>query len=527
MSNQALSKEEMAKQALKRIRAISRGNGAEKDSIKIIRNSAELVRCEALTHVEITHKIKEGRKAGKHPEGEPIENLAALPKKIEKLSSEAIKNIEMRKTLSNILLSRDDQGFALHDAEFDIPPLNKEFFSFQPCETCQGNGQTTCQACGGQKREPCNKCHGRTVINCNYCHGSGTIQGAEGKQTQCNRCFGKGQLQCPQCQSRGYMPCRQCKGSGSNICNGCKGNGVFTFMTHVFFKMKTLFEIDRAALPHPVVKIIENNGDSLVKGRHIKLEGQAVKREDGGLAIQYNVEFPYASIDVGVNGKPLKVHMFGYKAKMLKISNFLNQLVEKNYALLQRAADNDGNIMAHIHKASKTRIIGEGLLLSVQNRPKKAMLALKKKYPYGASNSLIRDIILQSNKALNNVTQKSHITGMIIGLTLGGLMNALYFLTPLREKLSAILQNDIALGFADFLFLPLGGIVGYVLSGYLSVAPLKKALSSLMSEAQQQNFKPQTNNSPLPVFIGSAVIFIIIVFLTTIIPVTSPGWFPF
>ena len=71
--------------------------------------------------------------------------------------------------------------------------------------------------------------------------------------------------------------------------------------------MKTLFEIDRAALPHPAVKMIEDHGGKLVEQAHIELQGEAVKREDGGLAIQYNFQFPYADLNVGMNGQPMNV----------------------------------------------------------------------------------------------------------------------------------------------------------------------------------------------------------------------------
>lgn len=517
----------MKRKALAQVRTLTRGNGVEKDSIHIIKENSSTVNCEAITHLELNHETLEKQQKGQHQIGDVIESAAALPKIIDKLSTDALKNTDMRKAMANMLLSRSDKGFSIHAEEFEIEPLSKEFCYFQPCEPCQGHKKTTCPACNGQKIMQCNKCYGRTTISCNFCHGNGITRGSDGVEKQCNRCFGKRSIKCTHCQSRGSITCRKCNGTGDTKCSTCGGVGVFTHMIKVFFKIKTLFEIDRASLPHPAVKIIEDKGSKLVKDGHIKIQGEPVKREDGGLAIQYNVQFPYTALDIGINGKPFKIHMFGFKAKMLKVSNFLNQLIEKNYALLIRAANNDGNVVAHIRKASKTRMIGEGLLFSVTMRPKKAMMALKKKFPIGASNELIKDIIVQSNKALINISRKSHFTGLAIGLVITAIINAAYFFLPVRHIVSGLLGETIALTAIDFSLILLGGGITMMLSKYMAASPLKKALSPLMSDQQHTTFKPINHNSQWPAFAGSVVIFIIMVALTTITSAVTLHWIGF
>ncbi len=527
MSEEIAIQKKMANKALAQIRSLTLGNGVKKDSIHIIKDSSEMINCEAITHLELIHEVKEEQKKGQHQAGEIIEDLTTLPKIIEKISSSAIKNIDMRKAMSNVLLSRPDKGFSIHAEQFDVEPLNKEFCSFQPCQACQGNGSATCQTCNGQKIEKCSQCYGRTTINCNFCSGSGIKKSNDGVERQCNRCFGKRNIKCPRCQSRGTLPCRKCGGTGNTKCGTCGGIGVFTYITKIIFKMKTLFEIDRASLPHPAVKMIENSGGKLVENGHIKIHGEAVKREDGGLAIQYKVQFPYADLDIGVNGKPIKVHMFGFKAKMLKVSNFLDQLIEQNYALLLRAANNDGNVVGHIRKASKTRMIGEGLLFSVTMRPKKAMMTLKKKFPIGASNEIIKDIIIQSNKALINISRKSHLSGLGIGLAITGIINAAYFFGPVRTIVSGKLGDTLALTATDFILIPIGGVITMMVSKYMAASPLKKALGPLMPERQRSAFKPINHNSQWPAYVGSAIIFIIAVSLTTVMSPATPSWFLF
>jgi hypothetical protein len=520
-------KNSLAKKAMKNIHDAAKGNGIKKGGIKMIRNNSELITCEAITHIELHHEINEEIKKGQHPIGEALESPEAIAQKIETTAKDALKSQQVRKDLANILLERPDQGFSLHAEHFDVPGLTREYSAPKPCQTCQGQGQNACQTCDGQKMEQCSQCHGRTTINCSFCHGSGFMQGPDGQQKQCNSCFGQRAIKCPLCQSRGHISCRKCKGSGIDKCNPCGGGGVFTSVVKVFFKAKTLFEMDRTTLPHPAVKMIEDHGTKLVTASHIKVEGKQVKREDGGLAIQYDFKFPYADINIGVNGMPIKVHMFGYKGKMLKINNFLDQLVEKEYALLLRAANNEGAVISHIRKASQSRFIGQGLILAVTQQPKKAMTNLKKKFPFGASNSLIKDVIIQSNKALRNVSRKSHYSGLGIGLAGIALINIIYFIGPLRSILSDILGTGNILNIVDFALIPLGGLIAMMTSKVMAASPLKKALGPLMPENQRSTFKPRNNNSSVPAFIGSAVIMFLVLIVAKFMGMNVPNWFPF
>ena len=517
----------LAAKAIKKIRHVVKGNGVPMKSIHIIKENSEMVVCEAITHIDLEHDIKEERKNGALQVGELIEDPTALPAMIGKVATDAIKNGEMRKMLANMLLERPDKGFSIHAEYFNIDALNKDYCVHLPCNSCQGQAQVACRACNGQKLEPCNQCHGRTIINCNFCHGGGFMKGPKGEQVQCNRCFGKRHIKCPLCRSQGKIPCRSCKGAGSAKCNDCGGLGVFTFITHVMYKMKTLFEIDRASLPHPAVKIIEDNGSKLVEEAHITVKGEAVKREDDGLAIKYDVQFPYADLDIGVGGNPVKVHMFGHKGKMLKITNFLDQIIEKDYALLLRAANNRGNVIGHIRKASKTKMIGDGLILSVTMRPKKAMKALKKKFPFGASNDIIKDIIVQSNKALINISRKNHLSGLGIGLVLVTLINAIYFLGPLRTIITNSLGQGGVLGIIDLALIPLGGFIAMMIAKLMAASPLKKALGPLMPAKQRASFKPKNNNSSIPAFVASAIVFLIITFIAATMNAPTPSWLPF
>ena len=514
----------MAQKALKRIRSLGRGNGVDKDSVQIIRETADYIKCQAITHIELAHTIKEERKLGQHQVEQVIEDPGQLPKIIQKNTEEAIKNTEARKALAGILLNRPDKGFGVHGQTFDVAPFNKEFGYYQPCETCEGNGKARCPKCQGQGKEQCGQCGGRKHINCGYCKGMGTTQGQDGERKTCNRCAGRKQLGCPLCQQSGITNCRNCRGAGEVKCDPCRSKGVFTIAVTVEYTMKTLFEIDRAALPHPAVKMIETAGHKLVSDNHVKIIGEPVKREDGGLAIQYNAEFPYSELDIGVNGHPMKVHMFGFKAKMLKLTNFVDRLVEKNYALLLQAAQDEGNIADHIQKAARSRLISEGIYFATQYPGKKAMACLKKDFPMGVSNSLIKDIIVQSKHAFRNVSRKSYWTGFGSGLAVATLLNIAYFIGGGRDIVAAQLTSPMLLSIVDLLLIPISGfVIGYA-AQYMAKRPIQKVIQPLLKDKKAADFKIRNQNKFWIPYAAAAGIFIFVVLLSYFMGKSVPMW---
>lgn len=525
MTDTSVDLKELPQKALRKIRALCKGNGAPADAVQIKSAKGEIIQCEAITHIELHPDIVDEKKKGRHQVGQVFEKPEQMKKTIDDYVAQAIKNDDTRKYLANILLERPDKGFSLHAEYFDVEPLNQSYSLQVPCSTCQGHGNAACNRCGGQRRETCPQCHGRTMVPCNYCNSSGFMQGPSGEQKQCNRCFGQRQMACTLCQKAGAVACRQCKGSGTSQCNSCKGAAFFTHITHLVMKMKTLFEIDRAALPHPAVKIIEDAGWKMAEKGHIKLHAEQVKREDGGLAIQYDTEFPYGDLELTINGKPLKTHLFGYKGKMLKLPNFLDNLLELNIQLLDKAAHNQGNVSAHIRKVSKTRFIGDALLLAVTAPPKKAMMGLKKKYPMGASNDLIKNIIVMSNKALANATRKTRYGGLGLGMLLAGLLDAAYLFGPIRGMAAGSLGENITMAI-DLGLVLLGGLISGKAAVFMAKRPLKSALGSLMPDNKRGRFKAKSPNNIWIGYALSALVMLIMIYVAKVSGAAVPGWFP-
>ena len=527
MNNDPEQLNRLPKRALKIIRTLAQGNGAESDSIQIKNAKGDVLCCEALTHLELHHNIDASTKKGRHEIGKVLQNPDDIQKAIDDTTRKAMQNDEMRRHISNILLNRPDKGFSLHAQYFDVPKIGGEYSYIEPCQTCRGQGRATCSQCGGRRVEACQQCRGQAVISCQFCRGSGYMQGPNGQQTTCNKCHGRKQTGCPLCQQTGQTSCRQCRGNGQSKCQQCDGSAFTTHVARLIFKVKTLFEIDRATLPPPVVKIFEDAGDKMVAGHHIKLHAEQVRRNDGGLAIQYNAEFPYGDIEFTINGKPLRTHLFGYKGKMLKMPNFLEDLTHNAKTQLQQAGARGQNAAKLIAQASRKRLIAQALTLSATRPPKHAVIALKKQYPMGISNGEIKNMIILSRRAITNLTRKNRWGGLALAGLLMASINMLYFLPSIRGSITSILPAEKFILSCDLMLIPLGVVLAQFITIKASAYPIKKALNPLLSKQQRTKFTPK-GTAPLWQSIAlSLIVFIACLWAAKTLGLSVIRWLPF
>lgn len=512
----------LPQKALRQIRTLSKGNGADPDSIQIKHAKGRMIECRALTHIELETDSEDESKRGQHQVGDILENGQAVEQAVNTYLSDIIKKADTRKMMASIIQKSKGKGFGSHGEIFPLDPLKKDFCFHQPCGHCEARGQMTCRNCGGHAVERCTKCHGRKLTVCNYCQGSGTTTGPNNQQIPCRQCAGRQQIPCTLCRQTGTINCRTCGGSGRQKCSECDGAGIFTFIRHIHVKIKTLFEIDRTELPHPVVKAIEDTGPRVIERGHIQLKkAEQVQREDGGLAISYLATFPYGDLEISINGKSITAHLFGFKGKMLKLPNFLESLVERNYDYLQQAAAHKNNALQNIKKATKSRLIAQGLALSLQMPGKKAMMALKKKFPLGVSNGFIQSIIKDGRKALSNVTHKTRLMGFAAsGLALFALY-AGYLFSPVR----ALIGHDIASMTIDVILIITGGFLGTQILGMMLKRPLLNTLGKILPN--NAKIKSYTQTDMFIMFGLSTVLFAIAIVAMFVIGRDMPSYIPF
>lgn len=511
---------DLTQKALKQVRALARGNGPNPDAIQIQKTDGGIIKCEAITHLEIHPKVTQEQKVGQHQVGRVLPNPEALTKAVKAQSTGAIKNTEVRKLMAELLLKRPDKGFAIHGEFFDLPTLNASYCLHRPCGTCNGAKRTTCRTCNGQRQETCYSCRGHGIIPCTFCHSTGFEKGPNGQQQQCTHCRGTRQMTCKLCQRRGKITCRQCQGNGAIGCNTCKSMGVFTDITHINLQMKTLFEIDRAALPHPAVKIIETKGGAMVQSKQIAVQGEQVKREDGGLAIQYDVEFPYATVILGINGRPLQMEIFGTRGRIVKLPAFLENMTGTVLALLEEAGKTKAGVQSKIIKASKTRIIGEALSFTLRMPRNKALLSLKKRYPIGITNDGLKHLIQASHQAIQNLTASARYSGYAIAGVFNLALNGAYFMGGVRDMVVPLLGAQ-GTSIVDFALIPLGGFIGALVTKYIAKRPLQKALGHFIKNIKAHRL------GVIPNYGISLGAFILVLIILKFTGQALPAWFIF
>lgn len=509
----------LTQRALKNIRALTRGNGAEESAVQISKSDTDHIHCDAITHIELHYDLEEEKKAGQVQKGQVLSSPEELSKMIDDTLAQTIKNTDARKFMANQLLSRGDKGFAVHGEYFDLPNLNRDYSVHEACGGCGGQGQTGCDNCHGTREEVCHVCLGKGMAPCQHCYGTGMIDDGKGGKKPCHHCGGTRHVTCVLCQRRGRVVCRKCKGAGSIKCNQCKGLGVFTRITHLLVKMKTLFEIDRAVLPHPAVKAIERQGTRMVERGHIELSAEQVKREDGGLAIQYHCNFPYIISLFAINGKPIKIEQFGFKGKIMKAPAFIETLTGTQIALLEQAARGDGAVQSKIIKASKTRLIAESLGLVLRMRRKRAMIALKKKYPIGISNEGLKNLVNTSKKALDQLTKKARYSAYAIAGLSNLTLFALYFMGGVRDMITPLIQGNL-IAIIDLALIPLGGFIGALVTRQIIKRPLQKALGTIPKNMKGNQTGVITN------YILSAGLFIVMLIVLFFLGQDFPSWIP-
>jgi len=516
---------DVPQKALKKIRAICRGNGAAPDSIQIKTMNGELVEFVSLTHVDLKPEIKEDKVSGKVQSGKLLQDNGQVHHEIQNQISSVLGNSDARKDLAKILLDRPDKGFSLDGEKFGVPALNQDFSIHHACGHCNGQGQEECHRCKGVMREICNKCHGKPMVACQYCNASGSVNGPDGKPMQCNRCFGHQQVICTYCQKAGTVSCQQCNATGSIRCSTCKGAAYYTDVIKVIMKLDTNFELDSTSVPDDALKLIQKSGDMLAAKKHILFDVEQIKRDDNGLALQYTGNFPFGDMDISINGKVAKCQVFGYNAQFTKLPNILDGLTTAPRKVLERAAKDKGGVLKNINQATKTRIFGEALQFALLLPRKKAMTALRKNYPIGISAKAIKHIVQISYLALQNATKSARKIGFASSAVIIAAFEILYFIGPLRGFMLNVIGSNPMVAMLDFILIPVGALICRIMAKQFSKQPLRKALGEYYPTGKKKRIQTTIEGNAQS-YIISGVIFALCVYGAKMLG-QAPAWLPF
>ena len=94
------------------------------------------------------------------------------------------------------------------EPEIDCPDCHN---GQEPCDNCDGTGETKCRRCDGNGEE-----------DCDYCGGSGMDEDAG---EECDMCQGSGRMTCGNCNGSGEESCNYCGGDGDTNCYKCDATG--------------------------------------------------------------------------------------------------------------------------------------------------------------------------------------------------------------------------------------------------------------------------------------------------------------
>jgi len=290
--------------------------------------------------------------------------------------------------------------------------------------------------------------------------------------------------------------------------------------------IKTLFEMDRAELPDAIVGAFERNGPRLAAKGHMNIDASPVTRKDDGMAIKYATSFPYADLVFRINGKGIKASAFGLKGKIIKIKPFLEGLIKPGLENLKKAAKGEGAVSAHIKKAAHYRIISRAISLTATTQKKKAIFELKKHYPIGIRTQALQALIQLSDKAIANITRKTRYIGLTIGLGLSALLYTGLFIGGVYAPIGAHLTQSLELALSIGLIVA-GGFLSLLAINMAAKRSIKNTLGHLLPADHKTKTTVKYKSSGLYAFLGSALIFILIIAITRQSGLPVPGWYPF
>lgn len=411
-----------------------------------------------------------------------------------------------RAQIADVLLRRPDKGFGLNRTAVPLDFLKRDFSWHEGCQTCRGSAQAPCQKCQGRRLEPCIKCSGRGLMPCPLCRTTGLLQGQK-----CTRCLGQRYVPCDMCQRSGMMACRTCNGMGVMKCQACGGAGWKTHILTLIAQALTYFEYDAKSVPKGAADMVETQAAKLAAEHRIKITGRIADDKENVLGANYEVAFPFGEIVFALGKKEVKGNLFGYKADLTDFPYILDKIVGHTVEELEEAAKNIGNVADKIQKATRYRLIAQGFLAASRMSAKKAAEHLLKIYDVGLSLGMAEKIAALADETTSRITRKPRYYGLAGGLILVALIDAVYYLLPVRSKIAAYLPSVHIDFVLDLLPLLLGGIITTMTIQMAGANAMRKALGHLNPKGQKSTIVPKARSSGWWGYAGTIIITLLMI----------------
>lgn len=486
--------------ALKQVQKMVEGNQYSPEEVTLDKFEGEIVKFQAenmlMVLKKVTHKIVPGRLEGP----KKVDSEQAAHNAIDAAYLALHEDRDTERRIRDVILNREDKGFALQDTIIELPFYKKEYVFFMPCQTCKSQGTVTCLPCHGKGVEQCARCNGSGMGHCAHCRGAQMVMGPNNHKIQCPVCHGRGRTGCLSCNQTGRIQCRVCRSRGFTSCPNCQGNAWNSHLYIMEIQVKTRFDYPRERIPEKLVRMIEEKGAKIIEYADIfisqaeesfvNMDDQdkmkefedADKKKDYRIPVIYEVSLPYGHIEYTINDKSYYTFLFGKKAELAHVSPFIDDLIKNGIRKLNDAAENRGDVSDNLRQAAEYRTVKEGIMSAAMHNAGRAKKALKRTNLLGLSDGAITDIIAKSNIALKNITKKPRQLALGLSTLFYIALFSSYFLTPLRNTFLSNIPNTSMHLFADVIILVSGLYIGALIIQGFAQNVLKKTLNAILPQ---------------------------------------------
>lgn len=531
--------EEYKENAMEKVRDMVKGNKFNPEDVKLEKFEGEILHFQAETMLTILTKVSHRQVGGRLQGPMQVSNEPAAKEAMNNEYITLSNDTNMEKTIREVILNRDDQGFALDDNIIPLPFWKKEFVTHDPCQTCKATGSIRCHPCAGKGVDQCPRCNGSGVGHCGHCNGAQMIQGPNGNQVQCPICSGRGHISCTTCNQSGRIQCTTCRSKGVTSCPNCKGNAWVSTVYTQEIEAKTAFDYPRDRLPEKVVALIEKHGVKIREHAKITISETSISsvnfddkekekqadednKNNYRIPVIYEVFLPYGHMEYNINGQSYYTFLFGTQERLIHVSPFLDDLIKNGLRKLLDAAEQRGNVGDNLTQAAEYRTIKEGIFYTTKHSLGKAKALLKKSNSLGLSDNTAKDIIKHTDQALKNITKKPRLTGLILSAILNLTLFCIYFLSPLRTMLTSQVENQTLHLVFDILTLFGVLYLGIVTIQMMSASAIKQIIKRI---GIKKTAPPKLGNTLYQTIALSIVSFIIALQLSKTFDLYTPLWY--
>ncbi|PCJ01780.1 MAG: hypothetical protein COB14_03470 [Alphaproteobacteria bacterium] len=489
--------DEYKENAMNKVKKMVKGNKFPPEDVKLEKLEGEILHFQAENMLTILTKVSHKKIGGRIEGPVQVSNESAVNVAMNNEYTRLSQNPNMERTIREVLLNRDDQGFALDNNIIPLPFWKKEFVTYEPCQTCKSTGTVKCHPCAGKGIDQCPRCNGSGMGHCGHCNGAQMIQGPQGNQVQCPVCHGNGHISCTTCNQSGTVQCTTCRSKGITACPNCKGNAWISTIYTQTIEARTAFDYPKNRLPEKIVAMIEKYGVKIREHANIKISEDMLsavnlydtekakkaseddRKNNYRIPIIYEVFLPYGHMEYNIKGKNYYTFLFGTQERLIHVSPFLDDLIKNGLRKLSDAAEKRGDVGKNLVQAAEYRTIKEGIFYTTMHSLAKAKTMLMKSNSLGLSSDVAKDIIKDTDTALKNITKKPRITGLILSAIFNIALFCTYFLSPARNMLTALIPNQNLHIIFDLLTLTASTYLGIIIIQIISSAAIKQIIERI------------------------------------------------